>query len=269
VAGYTINFTATKGAILTPASAVTDASGMAKTVVTAPTITTAYTVTATPTTTLTPAKFNFAEHSVAPIATTLTITSGNNQSSAAGLQLSQTLSVKVTDQYGNPFNGNNVTFTDNGAGGSFSAGNPVTTGADGTATVSYTLPTHASAVTINATATGISSSAVFAETAVAGPAANIVINSGNNQSGTAGTQLPQALAVLVTDQYGNPCSGVSVTFSDGGSGGAFSNANPGNTGADGTVSQFYTLPQIGGATLTITANANGVSSTAFFSENSQ
>jgi Bacterial Ig-like domain (group 1) len=109
----------------------------------------------------------------------------------------------------------------------------------------------------------------FTETAAVGPAANIAVTSGNNQTGPNGTQLPQALTVFVTDQYNNPVSGVSVTFSDGGAGGTFSNPNPGVTSASGTVSQFYTLPPVAGEFVTITATAAGVANPALFTEYGQ
>ena len=79
------------------------------------------------------------------------------------------------------------------------------------------------------------------DTALGRPAANVAITSGNNQTAIHGTQLPQALSVLVTDQYGNPISGDSVNFSDGGAGGAFSNANPVVTGANGTAAVLIGL----------------------------
>jgi len=103
---------------------------------------------------------------------------------------------------------------------------------------------------------------------VPGPATSVAITGGNNQSGTAGTPLPQALTVLVTDQYGNPVSGNSVAFSDGGAGGTFSNSNPVTTGSDGIASQMYTLPA-SPKTVTITAAATGVTSAAVFTETGQ
>jgi hypothetical protein len=80
--------------------------------------------------------------------------------------------------------------------------------------------------------------------------------------------LPQALTVLVTDQYGNPVSGNSVTFSDGAAGGTFSNANPVLTGVNGIASQMYTLPATP-QTVTITATATGLAGPAVFTETGQ
>jgi sugar lactone lactonase YvrE len=100
---------------------------------------------------------------------------------------------------------------------------------------------------------------------VPGPATSIAITGGNNQTAPAGSQLPQALTVLVNDQYGNPVAANSVTFSDGAAGGTFSNANPVSTGVDGIASQMYTLPAIP-QTVTLTATATGVASPAVFAE---
>jgi len=55
-------------------------------------------------------------------------------------------------------------------------------------------------------------SVTFKENTVAGAAANVAITSGNNQTAIHGTQLPQALSVLVTDQYGNPFPATASTF---------------------------------------------------------
>jgi len=63
-------------------------------------------------------------------------------------------------------------------------------------------------------------------------------------------------------------SGDSVTFSDFGAGGTFSNLNPENTGTDGTASQFYTLPATPGS-VTITGTATGVVPSAAFTETAQ
>ncbi len=208
----------------------------------------------------------FTENAVIGPAAIVAVTSGNNQSGTVATKLAQALTVLVTDAYNNPVSGVKVTFSDGGAGGTFSNPNPVATGSNGTATQSYTLPTIASAITITATAAGVSSPATFTETSVAGPAASITVTGGNNQTAPAGMQLPQALTALVTDQYHNPVSGVSVAFSDGGAGGKFSNPNP-VTNSSGTVTDSYTLPIVTGS-INITATASGVATPAAFVETS-
>jgi hypothetical protein len=96
----------------------------------------------------------------------------------------------------------------------------------------------------------------------------VTISGGNNQAATAGSMLPQALSVVVADQYGNPVSGVAVNFSDGGAGGSFSYANPVTTNNTGTASQVYTLPPTPG-TVYISATATGVATPAVFTETGQ
>ena len=80
------------------------------------------------------------------------------------------------------------------------------------------------------------------------------IAAGNNQSGQAGTLLAKTLAVEVTNAYtGAVMPGVTIQFSDGGSGGGFSNANP-VTARNGYATTTYTLPpQPGVYKLVVTA----------------
>jgi hypothetical protein len=86
--------------------------------------------------------------------------------------------------------------------------------------------------------------------------------SGSNQEGQAGTKLPQPLHVRVIDAYtGNPSSGVTVNFSDAGSGGTFSNPTA-TTNSNGVASSAYTLPNKVGV-YKITATGTGVTVTTF------
>lgn len=208
----------------------------------------------------------FSETSTSGVPVAMSLSSGNNQTSPANTPLTLPLVVKVADAHGFGVPGIAVNFTDNGAGGSFVA-TQVVTGSNGTAGALYTTGVVAGKVVITASTTGLKS-VTFKENTVAGAAANVAITSGNNQTAIHGTQLPQALSVLVTDQYGNPISGDSVNFSDGGAGGAFSNANPVVTGANGTATQSYTLPPQPGI-VTINATATGVSAPAVFTETAQ
>jgi hypothetical protein len=74
--------------------------------------------------------------------------------------------------------------------------------------------------------------------------------------------------VKVTDNLGNPVSGVAVTFDDAGAGGSFSNGNVVTTDSSGTALKFYTLPATPGP-VTITASAAGVTNPAIFNELAQ
>jgi len=188
----------------------------------------------------------------------LAATAGNNQSGTAGTTLPTALTVLASNLNGGaPEPGVSVTFSDNGAGGTF--GTPVaTSNSSGNATTTYTLPATAQTVTISASSSGYPS-ASFTETATA-PVLALTATSGNNQSGGAGTTLPASLTVLATSN-GNPVAGVSVSFSDGGVGGTFGSPIA-ITGSNGMASATYTLPATA-QTVTITSSSTGYSSAIF------
>jgi len=80
--------------------------------------------------------------------------------------------------------------------------------------------------------------------------------SGNHQSAAPQTPLPNPLVVAVKDQYKNLVTGATVTFSDHGAGGTFSNATV-TTGTNGRASVSYkTGSQVG--TVNISATASGL-----------
>jgi len=201
---------------------------------------------------------SFHETVIAGPASTLTLTSGNSQTAQAGTQFSQPLVVTLADQYGNLVSGSAVTFSDNSAGGSFSA-NPVSSD-NGRATVSYTAPTKAGAVTVKAAATGVSSVS-FSEAVIAASASALTIIAGNNQSGAAGSTLATQLVVQVTDVYGNSVFGTPVSFSDSNAGGSFS-TTPIGSDTSGLASVAYTLPAATGSVI-VTAAAPGLASVSF------
>jgi len=199
-------------------------------------------------------------------ATKIIAWSGNKQTGAAGSTLGKPVTVQVQDAYGNGISGINVIFTANH--GAVANTSPVTTLATGLSSTTLQLPTAVSTVTVTPSSAGLKTVNTFLEYSVAGAAASIAISSGNNQSAPAGTQLPQALAVVVADQYGNPVSGAAIAFDDGGAGGTFSAQSPVATDGTGTATEFYTLPSSPG-TVSINATAAGVASPAVFTETGQ
>jgi hypothetical protein len=188
--------------------------------------------------------------------------SGAGQTVGPKTALPTPIVVKVVDAASYPLAGVTINFSDNSAGGSFTATSGVSA-ANGTVTTQYTTGTKAQHVTISATTTTLKLN--VGETCAPGPATAIAITGGNNQSGTAGTQLLRALGVLVTDQYGNRVSANGVSFSDGGAGGSFSASNPILTATNGIASVYYTLPSVP-KIVTISAAAAGVSTHASFTE---
>jgi hypothetical protein len=193
----------------------------------------------------------------------MTPAGGNQQYGLPGSVLPLPITAKVQDAYKNGVPGITVTFDDGGKGGILTPTSAVTD-ASGKAKTTYQFPNVAGKVIVKASSSGLKA-LNFAEHAAA--AASIVTVSGNNQSAPAGSQLPQALVVKVTDSGGHALSGVPVTFDDAGAGGAFSNSNPVITDSSGTAQQLYTLPGIPGP-VTITATTSGVGG-VLFSETAQ
>jgi len=185
----------------------------------------------------------------------IAVTAGNGQTGAAGTTLPIALTVTANNPYtGAVIPGVTVTFSDGGKGGVFS--NPTaTTGSNGVATTTYTLPKTPQTVTITGSSTGYAS-ATFTETSVVGPVASLTLVSGSKQTGVVGTTLPNPIVVKAKDAAGNLVSGASISFSDG-VGGTF-NPNPGTTGTNGETSTMYTLPTVAKA-LTVTATNGTVS----------
>ena len=250
-AGVTVTFSdGGKGGTFSNSTVVTDGTGTAATSYTLPKITRTVTITAS-----SPglASTVFTETGTPGAPRSVVLASGNKQSAAVTTNLPAPVVAKVADQYSNGVPGVGVTFTDSGAGGSFSA-NPVTTNSAGRAGVVYTTATKARSVTITATVSGFHP-LNFAETATAGPPAIINVVAGNNQTASPATQLPQNLVVQVSDQYGNPVPGLPVSYSDGGAGGSFS-ADPVTTDSNGSASVAYTAPpNTGGVNITATVNS--------------
>ena len=260
--GVTVNFSdGGKGGVFNPASAVTDSNGNVSTSYTVPKKVGTYTLTVSGTgfgtTTL-------MATSTSAGAVKIVAYGGTKQTGAAGSTLPNALVSQAQDTFKNGVPGITVNFT--ATKGAVPSPPSVVTDANGFARIQLQLPTSVGTISVSGSSTGLKNIS-FVEYSVAGPAATIGVTGGNNQAAPAGTQLPQALTVLVTDQYGNPVLGNAVTFSDGGAGGTFA-SNPVTTGSNGTASQFYTLPPSPGA-VTIDASAAGVANPAVFSESAQ
>jgi hypothetical protein len=262
VPGVTLTFVDQKGlGTLNPASGITNASGIVATTYQLPDTLGAYKITASAAGVT--ATGTFTETATGDAPASLEVVSGNNQSVAVSTALSQPLVVQVNDSGGSPIVGVSVVFS--APFGTF-IGSPATTNSSGQATANYTTGTSAGPVTVTAAVDKLNTQ--ISVTVTAGAPATVNISSGNNQAANPGTTLPQALIVVVADQYNNPVSGVGVTFSDGGVGGSFSYANPVTTTSSGTASQYYTLPPTAGP-VSVSATATGVTTPAIFSETSQ
>jgi adhesin/invasin len=138
---------------------------------------------------------------------------GSVQTVIAGADVPLLPTVRVIDANSNGVPGVSVTFAVATGGGSITGGSQ-TTDADGNASVaSWTTGFAPGENTLTATAGSLSGSPVtFTTTGVIGDPYQIIINAGNNQTGTVGTALATAPSVIVKDQTGHVLSGVAVTF---------------------------------------------------------
>lgn len=150
--------------------------------------------------------------------------SATDQTAPANSNVNDPPSVIVRDPAGIPVPGVSVTFTVISGGGTVT-GSPVTTNANGVATVgSWKLGPTAGANSLRASATGLPV-VNFTATGTAGSASAVAVASGDNQSAVQGTAVVTQPTVRVTDAGGNPVSGATVTFAVIGGGGVATGVN--------------------------------------------
>jgi hypothetical protein len=143
----------------------------------------------------------------------LAVAAGTAQTGGAGLALGTPLSVLVTDGNGHPVPGVAVAWNVTGAGGLL-LNAQVASDSTGHATATWVLGTGLGVDSVTASVSDGNTliNAIFTANAVAGPVAKIVIVSGDAQSAAAGSALPAPIVVQVTDAYGNPVAGATVTW---------------------------------------------------------
>ena len=193
---------------------------------------------------------------------TFAMVSGGDQTGTVGTALAAPFVVSVKDQFNNAISGIPVTFAVTDGGGSVSVASQ-DTDAQGQAQTVLTLGTTAGDDNnkVTASVTG-KDDVIFEASATADDAAIFAVESGNDQSGTVNTALDPFVA-KVTDQYDNPISGVEVTFSVTGGGGALSETMQA-TGVDGKAQTLLTLGTVAGTdNNTVTAAATGFDTLTF------
>jgi hypothetical protein len=185
----------------------------------------------------------------------VTIVSGNNQTGILGQVLTNPIKVVVKDDFGNPFQGAKVNFTASNGG---SVSNiQITTGVDGTASVTWTLGSASNNQTVTVTVfksdgTTPLQGSPLTFSATTNEPNSIAKVSGDNQTGTLGQILSNPIKVIVKDLTGAVSSGAIVKFTAN-NGGSVSNAQI-ITGVDGTASVTWTLGSSANTqTLTVTS----------------
>ena len=158
-------------------------------------------------------------NTTAGVSSAVTAYSGTPQSAPVGAQFGAPLVAEVTDANGNPVGGASVAFSissDNGAGAGFATGGAnasETTNSSGLATSPPLVANDtAGSYSASAAANGIPTPASFSLTNTPAGASTTTAGLGASQATSVGSAFPIPLSVTVTDAYGNPVAGVTVTF---------------------------------------------------------
>jgi hypothetical protein len=190
------------------------------------------------------------------------------QSTTVNTAFGNPLQVTVTPNSANdPVVGGTVKYTVTPAGGGASAtlsSATATIATGGTASVTATANTTAGSYGVSASAAGVATSATFNLTNTPGAVASVTVVSGSNQSTTVTTAFANALEVVVTDTFGNPVPGVSVTFVGPATGASASvTGSPATTNSNGQASVTATANTTAGSFVE-TATVAGVATPANF-----
>jgi len=191
----------------------------------------------------------------------VTVTGGANQSGTVNLALTQPIAVLVTDSDGHPVSGVSVTFAPNANAGSVSA-TQATTDNGGMAQVNWKIGTLAGLDSM--TVTMGSQSVIVTAIGTADVASQLTIVSGNSQSALADSTLGAPLTVKVTDQYGNPVSGVTVNWSS--DDGGVLGSNTSVTDANGLAQDTLTLGERGTDDVSVSVIVGTLPLSAIFTE---
>jgi hypothetical protein len=177
----------------------------------------------------------------------------------AGVPWAQQPQLQLLDAGGNPVNLNRVNVAANvQSGGDSLGGDKDVLTTNGVATfTNLSVEGDAGPRTIRFRIGGVSNSAItFNLTVVAGPASQISAASAQDQSGTAGQPVAAPPSVLVQDKFGDPVSGVPVTFTVTAGGGTIAPTSAVNTDANGRAT--LTSWTLGPGANTVTATASGL-----------
>jgi hypothetical protein len=201
-----------------------------------------------------------ASVTVQQVAMRVVAVSGGGQTGPVGQALPEPLVVRSDDQGGSPVPGASVTFTVEGDGSVGVA--QATTDGEALASTTWTLGTTTGPQRLTAAITGSTSgSAQLTATALAGPPAEMLKTSGDQQIAPVGVALFEPVTIMVTDAYGNGVAGESVSFVVT-SGNGLVNPSQASTGDDGTAQAIWTMGEELGVN-TLSATASGLPTVEF------
>jgi hypothetical protein len=212
-----------------------------------------------------PAVSDTATFHYVPLAARIIAVSGDAQSGLIGTAFGLPLIVEVQDAGGAPYRGGYpVTFgVASGPTGTSVAPTTVNTDLTGRAQTVLTAGSAVGTLSVTATATGLTGSPLTFNGTVTtggpGVPTTVAVAGGNNQSDSLNHVLANPLVVLVSDQFGNPVSGVTVSWTA--SDGSLS-APTSNTNTSGQASINWTLGSAQ-ASPTVTATVSGLTPVVF------
>lgn len=182
---------------------------------------------------------------------------GANQTATVGTAVPIRPAIRVVDQNDRGVPNVPLTFTP-GANSGTVTGGTTTTDLDGIGVIGgWTLGTTAGTQTLTVTVPGLGTRTITA-TALAGAPTQVAAQPNTNaQTAVAGSPVAVAPAVRVADQYGNPVSGISVTWAVTSGGGSVTGSLSTTTNAQGVAAvTAWTLgAAVGTNTLTATAGS--------------
>jgi hypothetical protein len=181
---------------------------------------------------------------------------GDEQTGPAGAALENSIVVRVVDQRGAPVAGQRVAFTPGeDAQGALARPEAATTNSDGVAQAEWVLGPAAGGQSLIASLDANDELFVTFHAAVHPASAHrIETAGGNDQEATVGSQLPDPLEVVITDEFGNPVEGVQVDWAA-----EHGSVDPATTttGPDGKAATVWSLASSVG-TQTATASSDGL-----------
>jgi hypothetical protein len=201
-----------------------------------------------------------------PVAASLEVASGGDQTGTVGAPLSSALAVRVRDADGQPIEGQLVTFVVTAGGGSMAAGSGLTN-ANGVVEDRWTLGrSTGDAQTVEArVAPATEGAQLLVQTFHATPRADAPdtarVVSGDGQRVLLVTPLPDSLLARVVDRFGNPVGGAPVVWSVSAEGGTLSRTSDVTTAAGYTSTKVIAGRQAGDVTIVATVGTRSASFT--------
>jgi hypothetical protein len=190
----------------------------------------------------------------------VSIVAGDGQTSPQGGALATALKVVSVDRYGNATPGVSVAFATTDGGTLAPAA--IATDAAGTASSGWTLGGAAGTQHASATISGVMP-VIFTATSTAvviGPATQLLVEAGDQQTVAQHHVLAQPLVVTVVNSHGNGVAGVAVTFGAAPGSGYITSTTVTTDGSGNAAWQGYVN---GSGTQQIEASANGVQPVVF------